>query len=97
MSFFTPVGESKVILHKNGEYTEAPVYQLKLNLFAKLGTKYVRLKRTKGTSIDRMSWVDVHVDPSFGSLGFDAFDAVLVQIENKSSRTTPKKRGGSTK
>ena len=59
--FFTPVIDSHVLLFTRGSYSEAPLYHLKHELFARLGKTFIKLLPNNGsTSQDKTYWKDLH-------------------------------------
>lgn len=91
MGFFAPVDNSLVLLRKNGVFTEAPVYVYQGVLYAKHGAGYARLKPNRGTSVPKLTWEEIDLDPSQGNVKFDPFNAFLAAPADKPKRIRNRK------
>lgn len=77
MCFFTQIENSHVLLRKNGIFTEAPLYKYEDILYAKQGSGFVRLKPNQATSVQKLIWETIDLDPSQGKVKFDTFNALI--------------------
>lgn len=83
MSFFAPVERSFALLRKGGMFSESPIYTYGNVLYARLGAKYVRLKKSGMTSVPKLLWDEIDIDPTEGTLDFDDFNATLKTVSRK--------------
>lgn len=86
MTFFVPLEGSHVLLRRNGTYSEAPIFTYNDILYAKSGSGYARLKPSGNTSVSKLHWEEIDLDPTAGTYAPDTFNLILKPAKRKRVR-----------
>lgn len=71
---FTEISEGQVILLQKGTFKQVPLYRRDWNLFAKMGSGYIKLYKAGSTSVPTICWKEI--DPGEFALSSDAFSMI---------------------
>lgn len=61
MEFFSPIPDAKVVLHRQGSYSEAALFEMNQEIYAKKGSTYIKLHGNRATTAKNTYWKTLHI------------------------------------
>lgn len=80
MNLFHLIEGSAVVLRRNGVYRQAPVYSRGVDLYAKWGAGFVRLRGNEGTTLPDCAWETLDLPGGF-AIGRGQFGAPMLSAD----------------
>lgn len=84
MDFFKPIEGGNALLVNNGTYMETLLYERGSKVFAKLGTGYIKLWPSGGTSKKSVFWSELNSDT--GEITTEGCDLVHTPRKSRGNR-----------
>jgi hypothetical protein len=88
MTPFQQIPDGLVITLQKGIYRQTPLFQRAGNVYAKIGSGFIRLYKNGGTSVPSISWKEY--DPGQAKIGEDSFALIIRTSTHIHKKAYPK-------